>query len=107
MEGESGDPRAELAGLIAEIRTNLGLRKRSGLAGVPGTRTARHTTATTTAFTTTSTATTTARSTATAASTIANVVAAEPIEVDEAGRKVGGAGLALVREDLGDCRRCA
>jgi DNA polymerase len=33
-------------------------------------------------------------------------MAATEVEVDEAGRKVGAAGLKVVREELGDCTRC-
>jgi DNA polymerase len=93
--GDSGeDPRAELAGLVAEIRTNLGLRKRSGLAGVPSRASAK---------TKTSTSTPASAPKATAAPVPAPAM---EIEVDGTGRKVGAAGLKVVREELGDCTRC-
>jgi DNA polymerase len=80
------DPRAELRGLVGQLRTNLALRKRSGLLGVPARASARRP----------------------AAVAAAAAAPAAPGEATEAAgeRATGAAGLAAVREELGDCRRC-
>jgi uracil-DNA glycosylase family 4 len=93
MSGDdAADPRAELRALVGQVRTNLASRQRSGLMGVPRTPTGRKKTA------------------------VSTVVAAEPATVAPnvaerdgdapTSRPTGAAGLALVREELGDCQRC-
>jgi DNA polymerase len=93
----AADPREELRSLVAQLRTNLSRRQRSGLQGVPRTPSAR-------------------KAVVAPAAVVAQVpiviapapgasLAAEPTE-DETGKPIGAKGLALVREDLGDCQRC-
>src|SRR5262245_24315500 len=90
-----GDPRAELATLVAEIRTNLALRKRSGLAGVPGTRTNTRT------RTITRTGTEEERAPSSSSSSSSSPSSSPIPSASE-----GLARLKLVRDDLGDCTRC-
>jgi uracil-DNA glycosylase family 4 len=76
------DPREALRALAGQLRTNLALRKRSGLLGVSARRSARRPAA---------------------------VVAPAPSAAGEApavDRAAGAPGLKLVREDIGDCQRC-
>ncbi|HVZ71661.1 MAG TPA: uracil-DNA glycosylase [Polyangia bacterium] len=85
--------RDELRSLAGSLRTNLTSRQRSGLLGVP-------------------------RGAAAPRAKVVAPVAAPPVVVvstaapevaadDEAtGRPTGAAGLAIVREELGDCQRC-
>jgi len=84
--------RDELLRLVAGVRTNLALRARSGLLGVPLGSTGRR------------------RAAAAAGSSSAVAApAAEAFDLPEvaAAAPLGGAaGLKLVREELGDCRRC-
>jgi uracil-DNA glycosylase family 4 len=76
----SGDARADLRALVGQVRTNLAARQRAGLMGVPRTPSARK-------------------------AVVAPV--ASPVAGDEPdGRVTGARGLAVVREDLGDCQRC-
>jgi DNA polymerase len=80
-----GEVREELRQLVGRVRTHLTSRQRSGLAGVPRRPSARKPVA--------------------APAPVA--VAPAPVDDDApAGRPVGARGLALVREDLGDCQRC-
>jgi uracil-DNA glycosylase len=83
--GGPTDARAELRTLVGRIRTNLAARERSGLMGVPRTVSARR---------------------ATPAAALAP--AREPAALNDAAaaRPPGAPGLALVREELGDCQRC-
>ena len=83
--------RDELLRLVAGVRTNLALRARSGLLGVPAGATIRR------------------RSVATAApSAVPAAVGAETFQATEAvaGPLGGAPGLQMVRDELGDCRRC-
>jgi DNA polymerase len=78
---ESRDPRGQLLGLVGRLRTNLALRKRSGLQGVPARPSARK--------------------------QRAAIAEEAPASEAPAGvRPAGAVGLKVVREDLGDCRRC-
>ncbi|HEY4188456.1 MAG TPA: uracil-DNA glycosylase, partial [Polyangia bacterium] len=79
------DDSDELRSLAARVRTNLALRSRSGLAGVPTGKSRR--------------------SLAVVAPTAKVVV---PSVDDDATttRPTGAAGLQLAREELGDCQRC-
>jgi len=90
---DGADPREELRALVGQLRTNLSLRQRSGLQGVPKKPSVRKPVS---------------APAAAAAPVAASVVAAPPAEVPEGegGRPAGAKGLALVREDLGDCQRC-
>lgn len=86
--GNDADPREELRQLAGRFRTNLSLRSRSGLLGVPARSTRR-----------------------TAAPARAVAPAPMPPTVDAADgqgpeRPTGARGLAVVREELGDCTRC-
>ncbi|HVU51613.1 MAG TPA: uracil-DNA glycosylase [Polyangia bacterium] len=96
MAADDGEPRAELRALVGQLRTNLSRRQRSGLQGVPRTPSARRAVV----------APTPAPAAAPAGG--ARAASAAPVEPaeDGAGRPTGGRGLALVREDLGDCQRC-
>ena len=85
MPGDSD--RDELLRLVAGVRTNLALRARSGLLGVPAGATLRR------------------RSLAPAGSSAVAPAAPEVPEIG-GGSRVGAPGLQLVREELGDCRRC-
>jgi DNA polymerase len=83
------DERAQLRALVGQLRTNLATRQRSGLMGVPRTPSARKAVA--------------------AAPGVAPAPAPAPAAADEReedGRPTGAKGLALVREELGDCQRC-
>ncbi|HEV3030227.1 MAG TPA: uracil-DNA glycosylase [Polyangia bacterium] len=82
------DARAELRALVGQVRTNLGARQRAGLMGVPLRPTARKASAVP------------APADAKAAAT--SVPPSSPTLPDEPGER----GLAVVREDLGDCKRC-
>ena len=89
MAGDSD--RDELLRLVAGVRTNLALRARSGLLGVPARATLRR------------------RSLAVAGATVPlPTTPMEPLDVPgtAAGSAVGELGLRLVREELGDCKRC-
>ncbi len=100
MGGEGGGDgeREELLSVVAQLRTNLATRGRSGLLGVPGGASPRKPAA-------------------------VSAVAAEPPPVAPSGPSLmkapdsedddpglgaprGAAGLTLVREELGDCKRC-
>jgi len=93
-QAEENTPREELLSLVGQLRTNLAARARSGALGVP------------------------ARPTARAASAAVPAVVevpgvervAEPVS-DAAGpepadKPTGARGLALLRDDIGDCQRC-
>jgi DNA polymerase len=88
----ANDPREELRALAGQLRTNLARRQRSGLQGVPKTPSVRRSVAAPAAV-------------AAAPGPVAAPPSAEPAE-DDTGRPTGARGLALVREDLGDCQRC-
>jgi len=85
---EAGDTRAELRALVGQVRTNLAARQRAGLLGVPRTLSKRKAVP------------------AAAAPAIALDVIEPPEGGDVAARPTGARGLALVREELGDCQRC-
>jgi DNA polymerase len=100
----AADEREELRALTAQLRTNLAARGRSGLVGVSKRPSPR------------------APSAVADAASLASVVAAAPVSIaappaaaaapgdpeDDAdtGAPRGAAGLAIVREELGDCQRC-
>ena len=79
--------RDELLRLVAGVRTNLALRARSGLLGVPVGATSR-------------------RRSLAVAGTSAVVPTAVDVPETVGSPRVGALGLQLVREELGDCRRC-
>jgi len=84
---DAEDPRDAVAALVGKIRTNLALRKRSGLAGVPAARSERK------------------------RATLPVAAAAPSRDEDEAppprDERAGGAAcLELARKNLGDCTRC-
>jgi uracil-DNA glycosylase len=89
------DPREELRALVAGFRVHLEARGRSGLLGVSGT--GRQ-----------------SRQPVSSGAVVAAVVerklpVVEPAPrppAEEGGRPTGAAGLALTREELGDCQRC-
>jgi uracil-DNA glycosylase family 4 len=82
----SGDAREELRALVGQVRTNLAARQRDGLLGVPLAASVRKNVRSAVAV---------------------PIGAAAPEPSDDAGaRPTGLAGLAVVREDLGDCQRC-
>jgi len=91
MSGD-GDAREELRALAGRLRTNLALRARSGLAGVPSGRSRRGAGAAQTP------------SVEPAASGVP--LAAAPDDGAAPERPTGLAGLRLAREELGDCQRC-
>jgi uracil-DNA glycosylase family 4 len=84
MPGDERVSADELRRLVAGVRTNLALRARSGLQGVPAGVSRRRGTATTNAA--------------------PGVTAAEAV-ADGQGL-TGAPGLAILRDEIGDCRRC-
>jgi uracil-DNA glycosylase family 4 len=81
----TGDAREELRALVGQVRTNLAARRRAGLMGVPRAPSQRKK----------------------VAPTVAAALPEAPEPSDDAGsRPTGASGLAVVREDLGDCQRC-
>lgn len=115
--GDGGDARDELRHLAAAFRTNLGLRSRSGLLGVPARATRRRAGAATEAPAP-APPPVQARAprlpratpaTSPPASEVVHIGALDSPDIDDAGtsdRPAGARGLALVREELGDCTRC-
>jgi DNA polymerase len=91
--GDGGDARAELRALVGQVRTNLAARQRSGLMGVPLRPSG-------------ATGRGPAASVAAAGPKPTPPRAAEPADAAPSGRPTGAAGLAVVREELGDCQRC-
>jgi uracil-DNA glycosylase family 4 len=90
---EETDPRDELRALVGQLRTNLGARARSGALGVPARPSARSAAQ--------------APAAPTPAEPAAAGAAAAPDEAAPAGdRPAGQRGLALLRDDIGDCQRC-
>lgn len=87
------DSREELRRIVAGVRTNLSLRSRSGLAGVPAGPTRRRGLAMVTQREPT-------------LNIEASAPAAAAVEGPVGGTQVGAAGLVLVRQELGDCTRC-
>jgi uracil-DNA glycosylase family 4 len=81
---DAADPRAALRALVGQVRTNLASRQRSGLMGVPRTPSARKK----------------------AAAPVVAAALAERADDAPTARPTGAVGLALVREELGDCQRC-
>ncbi|HEY6475214.1 MAG TPA: uracil-DNA glycosylase [Polyangia bacterium] len=102
MDGEDRDDgeREELVAVVAQLRTNLATRGRSGLLGVPkGASSRKQAPAAVAAPPTTAASPTAAPG--------PNMKAPEPEEDDlGVGPPRGAAGLTLVREELGDCKRC-
>jgi uracil-DNA glycosylase len=101
-EGRGAGEREELLAVVAQLRTNLTARGRSGLLGVskrPSPRSAQPVSATPAPPPTTAVSST--------AEAKPNMKAPEPEEDDLGlGPPRGAAGLTLVREELGDCQRC-
>jgi uracil-DNA glycosylase family 4 len=87
------DTRAELLTVVAQLRTNLAARARSGALGVPSRATVR---------------------TAVAAAPTAAPISQEPDltstapapDLEPTDKPTGQRGLDLLREDIGDCKRC-
>src|SRR5438045_3484501 len=104
MDGEGGGERAELLAVVAQLRTNLATRGRSGLLGVPRGASPRKS----------ATAAAVPAPVPVAALAAAPIAAPEPKlmkapepEEEDLGLGPRGAGgLTLVREELGDCQRC-
>jgi uracil-DNA glycosylase len=98
VDGEGGGEREELLSVVAQLRTNLETRGRSGLLGVPKGASPRKSAP--------------AGAVAAAPSPVAPpersfMKPPEPAEDDRGlGPPRGAAGLKLVREELGDCQRC-
>jgi DNA polymerase len=101
MDGEGGGEREELLAVVARLKTNLATRGRSGLLGVPKGASPRKQAPA---------AVVTAAPPALAAASAPGptfMKASEPEEDDLAvGTPRGAEGLKLVREELGDCKRC-
>jgi DNA polymerase len=101
MDGESGGEREELLAVVAQLKTNLATRGRSGLLGVPKGASPRKPAPA---------AVVSAAPPALAAASAPGptfMKAPEPEEDDRAvGTPRGAEGLKLVREELGDCKRC-
>jgi uracil-DNA glycosylase family 4 len=100
---DAGDTRAELRALVGQVRTNLAARQRAGLMGVPRTPSQRKAVPAV------------AGPSAVAAPGVVPAAAADaaapgpatPSTTPLASLGLDGArGLALVREELGDCQRC-
>jgi uracil-DNA glycosylase len=92
-DADLGGAREELRALVGQVRTNLAARQRSGLLGVPRAPSIRESVA--------------AAPSAAALPTVAIAAVAKTNQLDETGgRPTGAEGLALVREELGDCQRC-
>jgi uracil-DNA glycosylase family 4 len=104
-----GELRAELHTLVAQLRTNLAARGRSGLLGV-----ARPEPRTPASRPRPSSAAVVVSSSGVAAVVAASAVPAVAIAVEPtaasgaepAKEKIGAAGLKLLRDDIGDCQRC-
>jgi uracil-DNA glycosylase family 4 len=90
---ESGDLRAELQAVVGQLRTNLASRARSGLARVSADLSARPAGD---------------RKPAPVRPPVAAAPAVVAVEVAPAPDKprTGGAGLKVLRDDIGDCQRC-
>jgi DNA polymerase len=89
-DDSGADARDELRAIVGSLRTNLASRKRSGLLGVPRAPTAK-------------------RAAAAVPASVPRPAPPLPAAAEEpspSGRPTGAAGLALVREELGDCQRC-
>ncbi|HVV52095.1 MAG TPA: uracil-DNA glycosylase [Polyangia bacterium] len=97
MAAEEPGERDELRALVAQLRTNLAARGRSGLLGIPMKQSSVKKT------------TTAVRQTpapAAPATTAPVVPAPAPDDDGDTGAPRGHVGLQLVREELGDCKRC-
>jgi uracil-DNA glycosylase len=109
------DPRDELRAIAGSLKANLASRKRSGLLGVPRgqgaalvARAAAPAAAPAVAPAPRPSAPVAASASLPSAPSAARAslpLAAAPVDVSS-GRPTGAAGLALVREELGDCQRC-
>jgi len=97
---DAADPRAALRALVGQVRTNLASRQRSGLMGVPRTPTRP-------SEASGGVVGVGGRSAVASAAAAAKPTAPASEASDDApSRPTGAAGLALVREELGDCQRC-
>jgi DNA polymerase len=105
MDGESGGgEREELLAVVAQLRTNLATRGRSGLLGVPKGSSPRKAAPASVPAPASAAADVRAPVPAPAPSFMK---APEPQDDDlGVGPPRGAAGLTLVREELGDCKRC-
>jgi DNA polymerase len=101
VAGEAGDDVEELRALVGQLRTNLEARGRSGLVGVVVTKGPKRVAAAPAAAPVAAPA---AAPVAAPAATVEHVD--EHGEVAEAKAKTGKVGLQVVRDDLGDCKRC-
>jgi uracil-DNA glycosylase family 4 len=107
VDDAGGDgARAELRALVGQVRTNLASRQRAGLMGVPLTPTRP-------SEASGGVVGVAGRSAAASVAAAAARPTAPPLPHDAtpdddapAGRPTGAHGLALVREELGDCQRC-
>ena len=88
------DPTEALRELTAQLRTNLAARGRSGLAGVPTRPSPRVARAVS------------AAPAVAAPETVADEAPALSDDAAPAKPRTGAAGLKLVRDDMGDCKRC-
>jgi DNA polymerase len=101
MTEAGADDREELLQLVGRIRTNLATRQLSGLAGVPRTPSARRPVAPVASPTPAAVS-----PPETAPPPVAEVMTTAPAADDDPSRPRGARGLAMVREELGDCQRC-
>ena len=92
LDGGPDDPREELRALVGQLRTNLAARGRSGLIGVVTLKGSPRPPATSSGE----------------QSSPPLTRSGPPVEVEAVSEKAktGQQGLALVREELGDCQRC-
>ena len=97
---DAADPRASLRALVGQVRTNLASRQRSGLMGVPRTPTRPSEASGGVVGVGGRSAV------ASAAAAAKSTAPASEASDDAPSRPTGAAGLALVREELGDCQRC-
>jgi DNA polymerase len=106
-QGDQGDgDREELRALTAQLRTNLAARGRSGLVGVPKRPSPRARAAAPAASPAVAVAPMAVASVPVAAAPVAPVDDRREDDEVDTGVPRGAAGLAIVREELGDCQRC-
>jgi uracil-DNA glycosylase len=104
MDGEGGGERAELLAVVAQLRTNLATRGRSGLLGVPQGASPRKSAPASAVPAPVPLAALAAAPSAAPEPEL--MKAPEPEEEDLGVGPRGAASLTLVREELGDCQRC-
>jgi DNA polymerase len=102
--GAEVDGREELRALVGQLRTNLELRRRSGLMGVPRTAGPRKAAPVAAGPVTAAPSPVKAAPPSAPPVRVAAPIVAASDEARE--RPTGAQGLAVVREDLGDCTRC-